>query len=475
MAWWSFSCATALVLAPGCYASHRRAEVTSFDSASRDASRVLDDAGRDDAARDDAFALDAASVEGGAPDVPLPDAGMPRCDPTTVVWASPPPFVCGSTTTPRIDAVNLDGWGGHLSASSCGLGLLLHHEYSLIGGLAGPTTQSVELRTYDGALVWSAADSLTEGWSALVTLPDGSIVLSGRIGFDYAWILRSAEGEVWRAVPPGIVYGPAPRTEDVDTDGTLHVFLQTTRPDFFGLPETGEDVYIDLAMDEAGGVEVTELARGAFRWIDAVRTAPALHVQVVGATRWLDGTITATTPWENPIYLRIEGGTVGLREERDHIESVYGHADGSSTGNHWSEHENVVTHRGADGAVLWRWSEPRRPGGEVSMNDFALQPDGRMLVGGRLEGTVSLGGRTYTSVGRSDGFLVELDPCGALAWVRVFPASGDYDHILDLSVQPDGRAVGILETGGLVDIDGVTVGDAMHYRSVLLTISDLPP
>ena len=93
---------------------------------------------------------------------------------------------------------------------------------------------------------------------------------------------------------------------------------------------------------------------------------------------------------------------------------------------------------------------------------LALDPDGRVVVGGTMRDTFTLGDETLeaTVVGGDTAFTMSFEPNGAPAWSGVIGSSNGHTHLDDLAICPTGRVIACggkqkpLTHGDIVEAEG---------------------
>ncbi|HEX5130965.1 MAG TPA: FlgD immunoglobulin-like domain containing protein [Candidatus Krumholzibacteria bacterium] len=102
------------------------------------------------------------------------------------------------------------------------------------------------------------------------------------------------------------------------------------------------------------------------------------------------------------------------------------------------------------------WSHGYGAAGAQEANALAIAPDGRVAIGGRLEGSTDFGGGVLTSRGRDDAFVAVYDAAGAHLWSRQVGGVGS-ELMIDVVLDPSGGAILCGWMDGPVDFGGGTV------------------
>lgn len=101
-----------------------------------------------------------------------------------------------------------------------------------------------------------------------------------------------------------------------------------------------------------------------------------------------------------------------------------------------------------------RWS--RRFGDEApqAATSVAVAPGGDVIVGGRAEGTIDLGGGPLPSVGGGDLFVARLDADGQHVWSKRFGATVPWTLSGTVALSPDGDLIVTGVFAGQLDLGG---------------------
>jgi hypothetical protein len=99
-----------------------------------------------------------------------------------------------------------------------------------------------------------------------------------------------------------------------------------------------------------------------------------------------------------------------------------------------------------------------------------LDGDGNMVIGGRFEDTIEIGGDQLSSAGERDIYLAKLDPSGMPLWSRSFGGPG-IDELHDLKVQQSGDIVMVGGMSETVDFGGGGL-DAAGGRDIFVVTLD---
>ncbi|MCH9684690.1 MAG: hypothetical protein K0V04_24860, partial [Deltaproteobacteria bacterium] len=99
-----------------------------------------------------------------------------------------------------------------------------------------------------------------------------------------------------------------------------------------------------------------------------------------------------------------------------------------------------------------RWSQRHGgPGALLAAADLAVNDAGDVVVVGRLDGSVDVGGGLLTDAGATDIFAMGLDSSGAYQWSRAMGGTGG-DRALGVAVDGGGGAVVVGSFSGTVDL-----------------------
>jgi hypothetical protein len=98
-----------------------------------------------------------------------------------------------------------------------------------------------------------------------------------------------------------------------------------------------------------------------------------------------------------------------------------------------------VARLGADGTPLWA-KRLGGNGGAIDVRQVAGDPDGNVIIGGHMSGTVDLGDQPVTAAGQHDLVVVSYDRNGKPRWGRRFGDAGD-QHVEALAVDRRGDVV----------------------------------
>ncbi len=117
------------------------------------------------------------------------------------------------------------------------------------------------------------------------------------------------------------------------------------------------------------------------------------------------------------------------------------------------DHDAYVARLDASGKVAW----VDILAGTEGVDAWALDVDatGRVLVGGRFTGSVTIGGTTLDSAGAADGFVALLAADGSVLWARTIGSAGGSEDVSGLGFAPDGAAVIAGQLDADVDFGGV--------------------
>lgn len=100
-----------------------------------------------------------------------------------------------------------------------------------------------------------------------------------------------------------------------------------------------------------------------------------------------------------------------------------------------------------------------------------LDGNGNIVIGGRFEDTIELGGEQLTSSGMKDIYVAKLDPFGVPQWSRSFGGAGN-DELHDLRVQKVGDIVMVGSMSETVDFGGGDLVSAGGRDIFLATLDD---
>ncbi|NUP09345.1 MAG: hypothetical protein HOW73_25105 [Polyangiaceae bacterium] len=88
--------------------------------------------------------------------------------------------------------------------------------------------------------------------------------------------------------------------------------------------------------------------------------------------------------------------------------------------------------------------------------DVVRMPDDGVVLSGRFQGSINLGGQQLTSAGLDDIFLARFDSAGTHVWSKRFGTSGQ-DTVRDLAVAPNGNIVMVGELTANIAFGGPTI------------------
>ena len=103
-------------------------------------------------------------------------------------------------------------------------------------------------------------------------------------------------------------------------------------------------------------------------------------------------------------------------------------------------------------------------GNIVDPRTIAIAPDGHLLLGGELEGSVSLDGYALDSIGVQSPLLIEMQPDGAVAVAIRYLATNANSQVHGLDVAPN----------GLIALSGL-LGSSLELGGTLSTLGDDDP
>jgi hypothetical protein len=106
-----------------------------------------------------------------------------------------------------------------------------------------------------------------------------------------------------------------------------------------------------------------------------------------------------------------------------------------------------------DAAGNHLWSKRFGGTGNESFIRVATGPQGEIVLGGILVGTVDFGGGPLTTAGMNDAFVAKLDPAGAHVWSKRFGDS-DSQYVLGLAVDGLGQIALTGSLQGTIDLGG---------------------
>jgi hypothetical protein len=266
----------------------------------------------------------------------------------------------------------------------------------------------------------------------------------------------------------------------VDPDGNVY-----TTGIFRGTLNLGSDVLV--ANNNGDGFVVSYDANGSYRWAtnfgDPVNGDIGFGLEYINGglllTGWFNGTadfgsgpvvsnsqdavIARFTPtgqldWLNTITGdNIEQGQK-IAASSDGSYAVVGLyvgtvelADGMSTS--VGGRDIFVTKYSAAGTPLW--SRAAGSPGTDDGSEIAMDEAGGVLIGGRFENTIALGGEALTASGSTDAFVISYDAAGNPRWSHSIGGQGD-DNLGSVLPSPDGSIV----IGGSVADNYVLDGQA---------------
>jgi RTX calcium-binding nonapeptide repeat (4 copies)/Beta-propeller repeat len=91
------------------------------------------------------------------------------------------------------------------------------------------------------------------------------------------------------------------------------------------------------------------------------------------------------------------------------------------------------------GSLLWARQFNGGAGGEAYLSDIKIDAAGNVYAPGYFSGSLTLGPTTLISDGKSDGFLVKLDPSGNAIWSSHLASEGE-DYFSELTLDAAGNA-----------------------------------
>ena len=92
----------------------------------------------------------------------------------------------------------------------------------------------------------------------------------------------------------------------------------------------------------------------------------------------------------------------------------------------------------------------------ITTSAVAVTSDGGAILAGEFGGTAAIGPQTLSSAGGQDAFVVRLSPGGGVAWAKRFGANYD-DRVKGVAPLADGGAVIVGTFDGVVDFGGKTL------------------
>jgi hypothetical protein len=214
----------------------------------------------------------------------------------------------------------------------------------------------------------------------------------------------------------------------------------------------GNDWGYGLALDRSGNVYVS----GSFQGTATFGTFSLTTAGSYGAfVARLDG--NGTVKWARGLTGSGEVDGYGLA--LDGSGNVYVAGDfaqtaqfGASTLTSAGGYDAFVAKLSGAGAVQWA----RRFGGSdgdegVAPNAVAVDGSGNVYVGGGFEGTATFGTTSFTASGVFDGYLMELDGAGTVAWAKQL--AGSELDVWGLAVDGAGTLDAVAYFQGTADLD----------------------
>lgn len=120
-----------------------------------------------------------------------------------------------------------------------------------------------------------------------------------------------------------------------------------------------------------------------------------------------------------------------------------------------------------DGSVAW--AKAFGGSGTDYARGIATRSDGTMVVAGSFAGTVNFGGTTLTPVGSSDIIVLSLDTNGNVLWAKSFGGS-EYDYAYGIATRADGTAVVMGAFKGTATFCDTTFTSAGDYDIFVLSL-----